>query len=138
MEPGRGHARHLGRRRHRDSLAGAEVAPDREDRRAAQREEAAAGRRHQGRVRRRRPHRDRAEVAHVDPALMMESLFRLTELESKISLNLNVLIKGRIPKVVGLAECLREWLDHLRDVLLRRTNYRKAQIENRLEVLGGF
>src|SRR4051795_8758903 len=47
----------------------------------------------------------------VDPALMMESLFRLTELESKISLNLNVLIKGKIPKVVGLAECLREWLD---------------------------
>ena len=59
----------------------------------------------------------------VDPALMMESLFRLTELESKISLNLNVLVKGRIPKVIGLAECLREWLDHLRDVLLRRSNY---------------
>lgn len=75
---------------------------------------------------------------NVDPALMMESLFRLTELENKIPLNLNVLIKGRIPKVVGLAECLREWLDHLRDVLIRRTNYRKAQIEHRLEVLGGF
>lgn len=75
---------------------------------------------------------------NVDPALMMESLFRLTELENKIPLNLNVLIKGRIPKVVGLAECLREWLDHLRDVLIRRTNYRKVQIENRLEVLGGF
>ncbi|HBY30126.1 MAG TPA: DNA topoisomerase IV subunit A, partial [Bradyrhizobium sp.] len=73
----------------------------------------------------------------VDPALMMESLFRLTELESKISLNLNVLIKGRIPKVVGLAECLREWLDHLRDVLIRRSNFRKTQIEHRLEVLGG-
>ncbi|MBR0849630.1 DNA topoisomerase IV subunit A [Bradyrhizobium diazoefficiens] len=75
---------------------------------------------------------------NVDPALMMESLFRLTELENKIPLNLNVLIKGRIPKVVGLAECLREWLDHLRDVLIRRSNYRKAQIEHRLEVLGGF
>ncbi len=74
----------------------------------------------------------------VDPALMMESLFRLTELESKISLNLNVLVKGKIPKVVGLAECLREWLDHLRDVLVRRSNYRKAQIENRLEILGGY
>ncbi len=68
----------------------------------------------------------------------MESLFKLTELESRISLNLNVLIKGRIPKVVGLAECLREWLDHLRDVLLRRSAYRKAQIEHRLEVLGGY
>src|SRR5436853_2613236 len=74
----------------------------------------------------------------VDPALMMESLFRLTELESKISLNLNVLIKGKIPKVVGLAECLREWLDHLRDVLLRRSRHRKEQIEHRLEVLGGY
>ncbi|WP_426615664.1 DNA topoisomerase IV subunit A [Bradyrhizobium sp. McL0616] len=75
---------------------------------------------------------------NVDPALMMESLFRLTELENKIPLNLNVLIKGRVPKVVGLAECLREWLDHLRDVLIRRTNFRKVQIEHRLEVLGGL
>jgi len=74
----------------------------------------------------------------VDPELMMESLFRLTELESRISLNLNVLMKGKVPKVVGLAECLREWLDHLRDVLLRRTNYRKEQIERRLEILGGY
>jgi topoisomerase-4 subunit A len=74
----------------------------------------------------------------VDPELMMESLFRLTELESRIPLNLNVLIKGRVPKVVGLAECLREWLDHLRDVLLRRSNYRKEQIERRLEILAGY
>jgi topoisomerase IV subunit A len=74
----------------------------------------------------------------VDPELLMESLFRLTELESRIPLNLNVLLKGRIPKVVGLAECLREWLDHLRDVLIRRSNYRKAQIEHRLEILGGY
>lgn len=75
---------------------------------------------------------------NVDPALMMESLFRLTELENKIPLNLNVLIKGRIPKVVGLAECLREWLDHLRDVLIRRTKHRKGEIEHRLEILGGL
>jgi topoisomerase IV subunit A len=74
----------------------------------------------------------------VDPELMMESLFRLTELESRIPLNLNVLVKGRVPKVLGLAECLREWLDHLRDVLIRRSNYRKGQIENRLEILGGY
>jgi topoisomerase IV subunit A len=74
----------------------------------------------------------------VDPELLMESLFRLTELESRISLNLNVLVKGRVPRVIGLAECLREWLDHLRDVLVRRTNYRKQQIEHRLEVLGGY
>src|ERR1043165_5524391 len=74
----------------------------------------------------------------VDPALLMESLFKLTELESRISLNLNVLVKGKIPKVIGLAECLREWLDHLRDVLIRRTNFRKDKIEPRLEILGGF
>src|SRR6201996_3801625 len=74
----------------------------------------------------------------VDPELLMESLFRLTELESRIPLNLNVLIKGKVPRVVGLAECLREWLDHLRDVLIRRSNYRKGEIEHRLEVLGGF
>src|SRR3981081_827902 len=74
----------------------------------------------------------------VDPELLMESLFRLTELESGMPLNLNVLVKVRIPKVLGLAECLREWLDHLRDVLLRRSNYRKEQIEHRLEVLGGY
>jgi topoisomerase-4 subunit A len=74
----------------------------------------------------------------VDPELMMESLFRLTELESRISLNLNVLLKGKVPKVVGLAECLREWLDHLRDVLIRRSNHRKGVIEHRLEVLGGY
>src|SRR5271168_2371621 len=74
----------------------------------------------------------------VDPELLMESLFRLTELESRIPLNLNVLVKGRVPKVLGLAECLREWLDHLRDVLVRRYNYRKEQIEHRLEILGGY
>src|SRR6476469_2748010 len=74
----------------------------------------------------------------VDPALMMESLFRLTELESRIPLNLNVLVKGRIPKVVGLAEALREWLDHRREVLVRRSNFRLREIEHRVEVLGGL
>src|SRR3954464_12360787 len=74
----------------------------------------------------------------VDPVLMMESLFKLTELESRIPLNMNVLVKGRIPKVVGLADALREWLDHRRDVLLRRTNFRLKQIDARIEVLGGY
>lgn len=75
---------------------------------------------------------------NVDPEVLMETLFKQTELESKIPLNLNVLVKGRVPKVLGLGECLREWLDHLRDVLIRRSNYRKNQIEHRLEVLGGY
>jgi len=74
----------------------------------------------------------------VDPALLMESLFKLTELESRIPLNMNVLIRGRIPKVVGLAEALSEWLAHRREVLLRRSRHRLSQVEHRLEVLGGF
>src|SRR5215472_5761808 len=74
----------------------------------------------------------------VDAELMMESLFKLTELETRIPLNMNVLVKGRIPQVLGLAEALREWLDHRRDVLVRRSKHRQAQIEHRLEVLGGF
>jgi topoisomerase-4 subunit A len=74
----------------------------------------------------------------VDAALMMESLFKLTELETRVALNMNVLVKGRIPRVIGLAEALREWLDHRRDVLLRRSNHRLTTIAHRLEVLGGY
>ncbi|HEY4775043.1 MAG TPA: DNA topoisomerase IV subunit A [Xanthobacteraceae bacterium] len=74
----------------------------------------------------------------VDPELMMESLFKLSELETRVPLNMNVLVRGRIPRVIGLAEVLREWLAHRRDVLLRRSNYRLTQIEHRLEALGGY
>jgi topoisomerase-4 subunit A len=74
----------------------------------------------------------------VDAELLMESLFKLTELESRIPLNMNVLVKGRVPKVVGLAEALTEWLAHRREVLVRRANFRLRQIDHRLEVLGGY
>jgi len=74
----------------------------------------------------------------VDPTLLMESLFKLTELEARVPLNMNVLLRGRIPKVVGLAEVLGEWLTHRREVLLRRSRHRLAEIEHRLEVLGGY
>jgi topoisomerase-4 subunit A len=74
----------------------------------------------------------------VDPALLMESLFKLSELESRVPLNMNVLVKGRIPRVVGLAEALSEWLGHRREVLLRRSKFRLNEIEHRLEVLGGY
>ena len=74
----------------------------------------------------------------VDAELLMESLFKLTELESRISLNMNVLVKGKVPKVLGLAEVLREWLDHRREVLVRRSKHRLAEIDHRLEVLGGL
>lgn len=74
----------------------------------------------------------------VEPKLLMESLFKFTELENRFPLNLNVLMGGQVPRVVGLAECLREWLDHRRDVLLRRSKHRLAEIKNRLEILGGL
>ncbi|ACK82070.1 DNA topoisomerase IV subunit A [Methylorubrum extorquens] len=74
----------------------------------------------------------------VDPVMLMESLFRLSELESRIPLNLNVLVGGVVPRVIGLAECLREWVDHRRVVLQRRSSYRLGQIERRLEILGGL
>src|SRR5712691_3988060 len=74
----------------------------------------------------------------VDAGLLMESLFKLTELENRIPLNMNVLSKGRVPKVVGLAEALGEWLAHRREVLLRRSQFRLDRIDHRLEVLGGY
>ncbi len=74
----------------------------------------------------------------VDPVILMESLFRLTELESRFPVNINVLAGGKVPKVLGLAECLREWLNHRRDVLLRRSRHRLGVIERRLEILGGL
>jgi topoisomerase-4 subunit A len=74
----------------------------------------------------------------VDPTMLMESLFRLTELEARIPLNVNVLSGGKVPKVLGLVECLREWIDHRRDVLIRRSKHRLAAIERRLEILRGL
>ncbi|GJE40957.1 DNA topoisomerase IV subunit A [Methylobacterium soli] len=74
----------------------------------------------------------------VDPVILMESLFRLTELEARIPLNMNVLVGGLVPRVIGLAEALREWLDHRRVVLQRRSRHRLGQIERRLEILGGL
>ncbi|MCO7726459.1 DNA topoisomerase IV subunit A [Brucella intermedia] len=74
----------------------------------------------------------------VDPELLMESLFKLTELESRVSLNMNVLSHGKVPNVLSLGSVLREWLDHRKEVLVRRSQYRLAEIERRLEILGGF
>lgn len=74
----------------------------------------------------------------VDPTILMESLFKLTDLESRISLNLNVLSKGRVPKVMTLSQVLLEWLEHRQDVLQRRSRHRLAAIEKRLEILGGY
>ncbi|MNL24697.1 DNA topoisomerase 4 subunit A [compost metagenome] len=74
----------------------------------------------------------------VDATLLMESMFKLTELESRIPLNMNVLSMGRVPKVMALNEVLIEWLAHRKDVLVRRSRHRLAAIDRRLEILGGL
>ncbi|MBL8572150.1 MAG: DNA topoisomerase IV subunit A [Hyphomicrobiaceae bacterium] len=74
----------------------------------------------------------------VDPELMMESLFKLSELESRISLNMNVLSRGLVPNVLSLRDVLKEWLEHRKDVLVRRSRHRLGVIEKRLEILGGL
>ncbi|WP_111428569.1 DNA topoisomerase IV subunit A [Rhodobacteraceae bacterium DSL-40] len=74
----------------------------------------------------------------VDPAVLMESLFRNSDLETRFAMNMNVLIDGRTPKVCSLREVLRAFLDHRRDVLLRRSNFRLGKIAQRLEVLEGY
>ncbi|MEO0343770.1 MAG: DNA topoisomerase IV subunit A [Pseudomonadota bacterium] len=74
----------------------------------------------------------------VDAAVMMETLFRMSDLETRFSLNMNCLIDGRTPKVCSLKEVLRAFLDHRRDVLLRRSKHRLDKIDRRLEVLEGY
>ena len=74
----------------------------------------------------------------VDPEMLMGMLFRNSDLESRFSLNMNVLIDGRVPRVCSLKEVLRAFLDHRRDVLLRRSEHRIDKIDHRLEVLEGF
>jgi len=74
----------------------------------------------------------------VDPVLLMESLFKLTELEVRFSLNMNVLTGGQVPQVLSLAKVLRHWLEHRKVVLVRRSQFRLKKIEHRLEVLDGY
>ncbi|WP_181706945.1 DNA topoisomerase IV subunit A [Chthonobacter rhizosphaerae] len=75
---------------------------------------------------------------NVDEKIMMEALFKLSELESRIPLNLNVLSRGQVPNVIGLKQVLVEWLAHRREVLIRRTNFRLGEIVRRLELLEGY
>ena len=75
---------------------------------------------------------------NVDPAVLMATLYRLSELETRFALNMNVLIDGVTPRVCSLREVLQAFLDHRRDVLLRRSRHRMARIDHRLEVLEGF
>ena len=74
----------------------------------------------------------------VDPTVLMETLFRMSDLEVRFNLNLNTLIDGRTPKVCSMKEVLRAFVDHKRDVLLRRSKHRMDKIDHRLEVLEGY
>jgi len=75
---------------------------------------------------------------NVEPAVLMETLFRATALESRFPLNMNVLDADRTPRVMSLKEVLRAWLDHRHEVLQRRTNHRLGAIARRLEILDGY
>ena len=74
----------------------------------------------------------------VEPDMLMESLFRLTDLESRFPLNLNVLDADRTPRVMSLKAVLTAWLRHQFEVLLRRSQHRLAKIDDRLELLAGY
>ncbi|MEM9181171.1 MAG: DNA topoisomerase IV subunit A, partial [Pseudomonadota bacterium] len=73
----------------------------------------------------------------VEPDVLMESLFRICDLETKFSLNMNVLHKGA-PQVMGLRQVLRAYLDHRREVVMRRSQFRLDKIEKRLHLLDGY
>ena len=74
----------------------------------------------------------------VDPEMLMGMLYRSSDLEVRFSLNMNVLIDGKVPKVCSLKEVLRAFLDHRREVLVRRSQHRLDKIDARLEVLEGY
>jgi topoisomerase-4 subunit A len=75
---------------------------------------------------------------NVEAELLMEALFRNTELETRFSLNMNVLDKGLVPRVMNLKEVLQAWLDHQQEVLVRRSQHRLEKVVHRIEVLEGY
>ncbi len=75
---------------------------------------------------------------NVDPEHLMEQLFRQTDLETRFGLNMNVLDADQVPRVMALPEVLRAYLDHRREVLQKRSKFRLAEIDRRLEILEGY
>ena len=75
---------------------------------------------------------------NIDPALLMESLYRVTDLEIRYGVNMNVLGADGIPRVMNLRELLQAFLDHRHEVLVRKSNYRLEAIKRRLEIVEGF
>ncbi|MEK9660860.1 MAG: DNA topoisomerase IV subunit A [Alphaproteobacteria bacterium] len=75
---------------------------------------------------------------NIEPSVLIESLFRQTDLETRVSLNMNVLDADQTPRVMSLRDALQAWLDHRMVVLIRRSQHRLDQIAHRLEVLQGY
>lgn len=74
----------------------------------------------------------------IAPELLMEALYRNTDLETRFSMNMNVLVDGVTPQVLGLKDILQNWLSHRQDVLVRRSNHRLEKVLNRIEILEGY
>ena len=75
---------------------------------------------------------------NVEPDILMEALFRNSDLETRFNMNLNVLENGTTPRVMPLGDILRSWLDHRQQVLIRRSNHRLEKVKHRIEVLDGY
>ena len=75
---------------------------------------------------------------NIPPDVLMEHLFKKTDLESRFSLNMNVLFDGKIPRVSSLKDLLLNYIDHSRNILIRRSKFRLRNIDSRLHLLEGF
>ena len=75
---------------------------------------------------------------NIEPELLMEMLFRNSDLETKFSMNLNVLDGGLVPKVMPVRDVLQSWLNHQQEVIVRRSQHRLDKVNHRLEVLAGY
>ncbi len=75
---------------------------------------------------------------NIPPDILMEHLFKKTDLETRFSLNMNVLLDGKLPKVSSLKDLLQNYIDHCRNVLIRRSKFRLRNIDSRLHLLEGF
>ncbi len=75
---------------------------------------------------------------NTDPTILMEALFKNSDLETRFSLNMNVLDSNLVPRVMNVKEVLRSWLNHQQEVLVRRAQFRLEKVLNRLEILDGY
>ena len=75
---------------------------------------------------------------NIPPEILMEHLFKKTDLENRFSLNMNVLQDGKMPRVSSLKDLLQNYVNHGRNILIRRSNYRLKNIDTRLHLIEGF